>query len=171
MKGEYYKEMNAYFSNSKPKTTMVKSLHDILPVIMMVSYPVQLVYLLFKDGFATGITSVEFLKFTLVPLALLLVVTIVRAVINAKRPYEVYDYEPVVKTKKTGKSFPSRHTTCAFIIAMAFLYINTGLGIVMLILATMIGITRIISGAHFIKDVVSGALIGIITGALFFFLI
>lgn len=171
MKGEYYQEMNSYLSSTKQKSTMVKSLHDILPVIMMISYPMQLFYLLFKDGFITGLTSVEFLKFTLIPLALLILITIIRHIYNAKRPYEVYDFEPVVKNKTVGRSFPSRHTASAFIIAMAFLYLNTKLGVIMLILATLTGVTRVISGAHFIKDVVGGAVISIIFGAICFFLI
>lgn len=171
MKGEQYIEMTTYFSSTKPRSTMVKSLHDILPIIMMISYPVQLLYLLFKDGFVSGIKNPEFLKFTLIPLALFIIITVIRYIFNTKRPYEIYDYEPVVKTIKKGKSFPSRHTASAFIIGMAFLYLNTGLGVVMLLLATMIGITRIISGMHFVKDVVWGAVIAILFGALFFFLI
>lgn len=167
MKEQNYKQMNEYFSQTKNRSTTIKALHDILPVIMMVFYPLQLIALLFSDGYKSEI----FLKSALVPLGVLIIVTVLRYIVNAKRPYEKFGYTPVVKKDTKGKSFPSRHTASAFIIAMAFLYIQTSLGIIMLILATIIAITRVLSGVHFIRDVIGGALISIITGILCFFLI
>ena len=167
MKGEQYKNLSGYFAENKYRSTTIKTLHDILPALMYVFYPLQLIYLLVTEGVA----SERFLKFTIIPLATLIVVTVVRALINAQRPYEKYDYKPVVRKETKGKSFPSRHTVSAFIIAMAFLYLETRLGVVMLVIAALIGATRILSGVHFIRDVVSGAAIGIIIGVIFFFLI
>ncbi|MBQ4129575.1 MAG: phosphatase PAP2 family protein [Ruminococcus sp.] len=134
---------------------------------MMVFYPLQLILLLIREGFKSEV----FLKATLVPLAVLVFVTLLRYIVNAKRPYEKYDYVPAVSKNTKGKSFPSRHTASAFIIAMAFLYIETSLGVVMLIIATLIAVSRVLSGVHFVRDVVGGALISIITGILCFFLI
>ena len=166
MKGESYKNVNAYFSQTKARSTTIKALHDVLPLIMYIFYPLQLVTLAINEG----IGSELFLRFTLIPLCTLILVSVIRLVINAKRPYEVYDYTPSVKKNTVGKSFPSRHTVSAFIIAMAFLYINTSLGVIMFCLATAIGLTRILSGVHFVRDVVGGAAIGIIIGILGFFI-
>lgn len=166
MKEEQYKFLSEFFTASKSRFNIIKALHDILPAIMMMFYPLQLAFLLYSEGFKSEI----FLKATLVPLAVLIFVTILRYVINAKRPYEVYNYSPAVHKNTKGKSFPSRHTASAFIIAMTFLYIDTKIGIIMLVLATLIGITRVLSGVHFIKDVVSGALISILTGIVCFFI-
>ena len=165
MKGEHYRSMSTYFSATKPRSTTVKALHDVLPLVMYIFYPVQLIYL----GFNQGWSSEVFLRFTLIPLGVLILVTIVRAIINARRPYEVYDYTPVVYKATKGKSFPSRHTVSAFIIAMAFLYINVKIGAVMLIIATAIAVVRVLAGVHFIRDVVSGAAIGILAGVLGYF--
>ena len=167
MKEQKYKQLSSYMSETKGRSTTIKALHDILPVIMMVFYPLQLAYLLVTEGFKNEV----FLKATLVPLGVLILVTAMRYIINAKRPYEKYNYTPVVKKDTKGKSFPSRHTASAFIIAMAFLYIDVTLGVIMLILATIIAITRVLSGVHFIRDVIGGALISIITGILCFFLL
>lgn len=167
MKEEQYKFLSEFFTATKSRSNTLKALHDILPAIMMFLYPMQLVYLLLTLGF----NSEVFLKATLVPLGVLILVTAIRYIINAKRPYEVYNYSPAVKKDTKGKSFPSRHTASAFIIAMAFLYIDTSVGIVMLILATAIGITRVLSGVHFIRDVIGGALISILVGLICFFLI
>ena len=166
MKGESYKNVNAYFTKTKTRSTTIKALHDVLPLIMYIFYPIQLVTLAINEG----IGSELFLRFTLIPLCTLILISVIRLVINAKRPYEVYDYTPAVNKNTVGKSFPSRHTVSAFIIAMAFLYINTNLGIIMLCVATAIGLTRILSGVHFVRDVVGGAAVGIIIGILGFFI-
>ena len=165
MKGESYRQLSTYFSETKNRSTTIKALHDVLPLVMYIFYPVQLIAL----GYTEGIGSERFLRFLLVPLCTLVFVTLLRAIINAKRPYEVYDYTPAVEKKTKGHSFPSRHTVCAFIIAMAFLYINTSVGIIMLLLAAAIGVTRVLSGVHFVRDVIGGAAIGIAIGVLAFF--
>ena len=165
MKGENYKTMNAYFSETKARSQTIKALHDVLPLVMYIFYPVQMIALAINNG----IGSEVFLRFTLIPLCTLILVTVIRALINAKRPYEVYDYTPAVHKDTKGKSFPSRHTVCAFIIAMAFLYVNFRVGVIMLVIAAIIGVTRVLAGVHFIRDVISGAAIGILIGVLGFF--
>lgn len=167
MKEEQYKFLSEFFTASKSRNNTIKALHDILPAIMMVFYPLQLIYLLVNNG----LTSETFLKVALVPLGVLIAVTIMRRIINAKRPYEVYDYTPAVNKGTKGKSFPSRHTASAFIIAMAFLYLDVKVGVVMLVLATIIGITRVLSGVHFVRDVVFGAVLSILVGIVCFFLL
>lgn len=165
MKGESYRNISAYFSEPKARNTTIKALHDVLPLVMYIFYPVQLITLAVNEGFSSGI----FLRFTLIPLLTLIAVSVVRALINAKRPYEVYGYTPAVNKNTHGKSFPSRHTVCAFIIAMAFLYVQTKLGVIMLLLAAAVGVTRVLAGVHFIRDVIGGAAIGVIVGVLGFF--
>ncbi len=165
MKGESYKSMSAYFSETRLRNTTIKALHDVLPLVMYIFYPIQLIMLGIREGFL----SERFLRFGLIPLGTLIIVSIVRAIINAKRPYEVYDYTPAVEKKTKGRSFPSRHTVCAFIIAMAFMYISTRIGVIMLILAAAIGLTRVLAGVHFIRDVIGGAAIGVLIGVLGFF--
>lgn len=167
MREEQYREMSAYLSGTKKRSTIVKTLHDILPAVMYVFYPLQLIYLAVTDG----VLSERFLRVLLIPLCTFLIVTIVRAIINAKRPYEVYDFTPVVEKSTSGKSFPSRHTVSAFIIAMAFLYLNVRLGVVMLFIAAVIAAVRVLAGVHFVRDVIGGAAIGIIVGVLGFFVL
>lgn len=166
MKGESYRNMSVYFSETKARNNTIRTLHDVLPLILYIFYPVQLIMLAINEGLGSEV----FLRFTLIPLATLIIVSAIRAVINAKRPYEVFGYTPAVEKDTKGRSFPSRHTVSAFIIAMAFLYIQTKIGIIMLILAAVIGVTRVLAGVHFVRDVVGGAAIGIIAGILGFFI-
>ncbi len=97
------------------------------------------------------------------------VVSLFRARHNEPRPYEVFDIKPLVAKKdlKSGKSFPSRHTFSAFLIAtMAATIFQSFVSIFVLILAGLLGAIRVLEGVHFIRDVTAGALIGIICGFL-----
>ena len=91
------------------------------------------------------------------PLIAFLSVTIIRKLINRKRPYEYMNIKPLVSHKR-GQSFPSRHTLSAMIIALVTYSINQVLGIIMIILASLIGICRILAGVHHISDVIVGAM-------------
>ena len=65
---------------------------------------------------------------------------------------------------------PSRHTASAFIIAMTFLYVNIPLGVFMLATAALISASRVLAGAHYIRDVLVGTAIGVLFGLSYFFL-
>lgn len=165
MQGEQYRSLSAHFSETKVRSNTIKALHDVLPLVMYIFYPVQLICLGVNEGWGSEI----FLRFALIPLGTFILVTIARALINAPRPYEKFRYTPVVHKTTVGKSFPSRHTVSAFIIAMAFLYVNLHIGVIMLAVALGIAVIRVLAGVHFIRDVVSGAAIGVVIGVLGFF--
>ena len=68
---------------------------------------------------------------------------------------------PPVITKDThGRSFPSRHVFSAFIIAFTVLICSPSAsplwftGILLAVIAAIIACVRVISGVHFISDVV-----------------
>ena len=165
MNGEQYRSLSEHFSETRVRSNTVKALHDVLPLVMYIFYPLQLVCLCINEGWSSPV----FLRFMLIPLCTFVLVTVLRAVINAPRPYETYSYTPVVNKTTSGKSFPSRHTVSAFIIAMAFLYIRPSIGVIMMMIAMGIAVIRVLSGVHFIRDVVSGAALGLLVGMLGFF--
>ena len=143
--------------------------------------------LVFANHFLTGIVYISFLVllFALIynkevdkTIRILLVcgipfvlVSVFRYFFDAKRPYAKFDYEPIVAKEKEGQSMPSRHVFSAFVIAFAFAYINLKFSIIFFIVALLIAIHRVIVGVHFIRDVLAGALIGIIAGYIGFFII
>lgn len=96
-----------------------------------------------------------------------ILVSALRAVISAPRPYEVYDLESIGLTRprhKGGNSFPSRHVFSAFLVGTLILPDVPALGAVVLVLGVYIAAYRVLVGAHFIRDAVVGAAIGVATG-------
>lgn len=56
-----------------------------------------------------------------VPLLCLFAVSLLRNLIDRKRPYEAGGIFPVIQKKKRGHSFPSRHVASAFVIGTVLL--------------------------------------------------
>ncbi len=75
------------------------------------------------------------------PLSSFLIVTLIRKLYNRPRPCITFNIEPLVG-HKTGESFPSRHTVSAFAIAFALLNINIHLGIIALIIACIVRLSK-----------------------------
>lgn len=115
----------------------------------------------------------ELARAIIVPLDTFIILSVVRYLINRPRPYEKFELPPVIKKDTRGKSFPSRHVFCAFIIAMTFLLWSPipWLGIVLLVFGVFLAVVRVISGIHFISDVIAGAICGVLAGIVGFIVI
>lgn len=111
------------------------------------------------------------LKVILVPFITFAGVSVFRKCVNAKRPYTIYGTTPIVAKDKTGESMPSRHTASFTVIAMTWLYVNPAAGVIMLVLAFLMGVVSVLGGVHFVKDVLAGAGIGVLIGIIGLFLI
>lgn len=78
------------------------------------------------------------------------------------RPYTIIeDLVPLIR-KPTDYSFPSGHTACAFAVGfLLFRKLPKRYGIPCLVLAVLIGFSRIYLGVHYPSDVLAGAISGI----------
>lgn len=106
------------------------------------------------------------LVLVLVPAVSLVVISIFRRIYNAKRPYEVYEFAPLIAKDTKGKSFPSRHVFSIFVIGSTLLWYQVVLGGFIMLMGCILAVIRVITGVHFPKDVICGMLVGIISGAL-----
>ncbi len=161
---ETYKSIVGFFKRNKPCNTVLKLCYNFLPFIMFASYGILIVFMFFSD-------IKIFARITLSPLTVFAIVTFFRKIFNRPRPYEKFATTSVFGKNKKGESMPSRHTACAFIIAMAFMYVSIPLGIAYLIISALIMISRVLAGVHFISDVIAGMAISLLYGYFSFFII
>lgn len=128
--------------------------------IVYLIYPILILYLWIEK-------DVRLKEFVLVPLSSFVLLSIYRKAKNAPRPYEVYDYEPILNKNSKGESFPSRHVFSIFVIASAVFYIYPIFGSILLSMGIILAMCRYLGGVHFLKDVGFGALFGILTWVLY----
>ncbi len=95
-----------------------------------------------------------------------LLVSVARKLIGAPRPYELYDFYEAKPKERMGQSFPSRHVFSAFIIAVLAYPASLWLSLAALLMGTVLAVSRVLLGMHFIRDVAAGALCGIVCGVL-----
>lgn len=126
-------------------------------------YPVFLLFLLLQK-------SSFFLRALLVPALSFAAVSIFRDKYNAPRPYEKFDTPPILKKDTKGHSFPSRHVFSCFVIAMTIFYVYPSVGMVLFILGIGLALIRVFGGVHEPRDVIVGALTGIVCGLLGYYI-
>ena len=97
--------------------------------------------------------AVNYLAVLFIPF---LVVTILRRWINAPRPESALG--------KSGGAFPSRHAFSAFAIGTLLCFISLPVGILTLVFGILLSVSRVLLGIHFPRDVIAGALIGVVSG-------
>jgi len=93
-----------------------------------------------------------------------ILVTVVRKLINSKRPYEVYEFYKELPREKKGEGHPSRHCYSAAVIATLGWLVSPFLTLGVGLLAAIIAVTRVVTGVHFVRDVLAGLLLGVLFG-------
>lgn len=68
---------------------------------------------------------------------------------------------------ESGFSFPSEHMTVFTAIAVAMFLINKKAGVIFLLIAILIGLSRVVVGVHYPLDVLGGLFLGGLVGLLF----
>lgn len=92
------------------------------------------------------------------------VVSAVRRLINAPRPYELYSFYKVAPKGKGGQSFPSRHVFSSFTVAVLSWILSPWLTVAVSLVGVILSVARVLLGIHFVRDVVAGALVGVVSG-------
>lgn len=164
MKKEFYERMSAFMKKHSGLSRASVVLSKSITFAIYLFYPIFLSLLYLQH-------SSFLLRAVLVPAVSFIVLSVVRRIINAERPYEKFDIPALYSKNKKGCSFPSRHTFSAFIIAFTVLYVSLPLGIALLFLSTALALLRVVCGVHFIKDVLAGAVFAAISALIGYIII
>jgi membrane-associated phospholipid phosphatase len=159
-----YEVLNARLRADDRKTRLLKAADQVSTGIVYFGYIGLVIYCLIKR-------RDSLLHVLAVPAAVYLSGSLLRKMINEARPYEVSQVRPLIDKETKGKSFPSRHVFSSAVIALAFFYICRPLGLAMAVLALLVAALRVLTGVHWMRDVVFGLLYGGLIGFLGFFVL
>jgi membrane-associated phospholipid phosphatase len=118
-------------------------------------------YLLGDYGFA--------ITLALGAMTLLLLVTIIKALTDRARPFNLLRETRVVGLRERGLSFPSGHTAQTFFwvtLAVTHFKLPLAVAIGLYAIAILVGFTRVYLGMHYPRDVLAGAILALIWGSM-----
>ena len=157
-------KITAPLREDEEKAKRVTGANQVFTGLIYFVYPLYLVVLFWEK-------NPLLLRSVFVPAVSFVLLTVVRRIINAPRPYEKFDMPPVIEKDTKGKSFPSRHVFSAFIIAFTIFISYTGAGIMIALIGVAIAVIRVVGGVHEPRDVIAGAIVGILAGVVGFWIL
>lgn len=147
---------NLRFDWLNPIMKFITSLGDegILPIAMII------LFLLFKKTRKVGITAGVSLA-----LEAILINLTIKKLVGRTRPYVVNEAIEYITKRPSDNSFPSGHTGCVFAVAsVLFFMMPKKVGIPAMVIASLVGISRLYVGVHYPTDIIGGFIIGMFTG-------
>lgn len=122
----------------------------------------SILFILKKESRKTGIILICALLLTTI-----LGEGIIKHIVKRKRPFVKMNIcdQLIIGTPSTY-SFPSGHTASSFAASAVFLAINSKISMIIILISTLIGLSRIYLKVHYVSDVVFGALLGLFCGNL-----
>ncbi|MEW9125166.1 MAG: phosphatase PAP2 family protein [Thermotaleaceae bacterium] len=97
------------------------------------------------------------------PAAGLVLVHLIRFFYFRERPFVALQTVSLIE-HEASSSLPSKHAVSAFVIAASSLCVYPGIGMGLILLAVLTGLSRIMVGVHYPLDILSGAVLGIVIG-------
>lgn len=85
---------------------------------------------------------------------------ILKKIFKRTRPANEFDYKNLVIKIPTSYSFPSGHTATAFSVVPLAMSFGSVLGILSIVVASIIGFSRVYLKVHYLTDVLVGSVIG-----------
>lgn len=159
---DFYKKLNACVAKNRHLSTFVRIADKVLVVGISLSYLLLLVSLFVGR-------SERFVPSVLIPAISFFCVSLIRRLVDRDRPYDKQNLQEILKVRKKGMSFPSRHVFSASVIAATFAPICPAFSGILFVLAMLLAFCRLIGGVHYISDVFVGLFLGAAVGILYLF--
>jgi len=140
----------------------------IADLALFLSYPFAYGILILLFVWAVFFESRKMLTFSLLFLSIIstwFLSSILKLIFHTPRPFVELGLVPLYIEKSF--SFPSSHSAIFASTAFVLFFMNKKLGIVFMVIALLVGLSRIVIGVHYPIDVVGGFCFGIIIGYLF----
>ena len=160
---EWYDHIAGNIKNKPFLLSLLRTFNRFMTVVMPIVYLTLLAIIYLQQGFGKQI-----LMYVFIPASGFVILSFLRKKINAPRPYEGWDINPLLDRDSPGQSMPSRHVFSATIISMACLHASLSVGVILLVFSALLGLVRVLGGVHFPKDVVVGYICGLVWGVIFF---
>ena len=160
---EWYNHIAGKIENKPIFLRLLRAFNRFMTVVMPIVYIALLVTTYFQEGLGRQI-----LIYVFIPASGFVILSLLRKKINAPRPYEEWDINPLLDRDSPGQSMPSRHVFSATIISMACLHASLSVGVILLVLSAFLGLVRVLGGVHYPKDVLVGYICGLVWGVIFF---
>ncbi len=141
----FYIKILTWIRSSKQREAYFIYTCKCLPILQAILYSFLIIHCLFMN-------HAQLFYVISIPVSIFTITTILRKIINRQRPYQKYCIRPLFQNK-LGQSMPSRHTASATAIALAGYIVSPIIGYVLGFIAGSIGLSRIVSGVHYISDV------------------
>lgn len=160
---EWYNHIAGKIENKPIFLRLLRAFNRFMTVVMPIVYLTLLTTIYFREGFGKQV-----LMYVFIPASGFVILSLLRKKINAPRPYEEWDINPLLDRDSPGQSMPSRHVFSATIISMACLHASLTMGMICLTLSALLGLVRVLGGVHFPKDVLVGYICALVWGVIFF---
>lgn len=162
MTSQQYTRWSAPFRGKRER--LVPIVDRVLTLVVYLAYPALIVWLWYSGG------TIPWRELW-VPASALVVVTLLRMLVDRPRPYERLDIDPLIKKDTHGKSFPSRHAFSVFVIAATAWTVWPPLGAALAVVGVLLCVLRVLGGVHYPADVAVGALIGVLSAVIGYWLL
>ena len=160
---EWYGHVASNIKNKPFLLSLLRTFNRFMTVVMPMIYLTLLATTYLQQEFGKQV-----LMYVFIPASGFVILSLLRKKINAPRPYEEWDINPLLDRDRPGQSMPSRHVFSATIISMACLHASLTIGMICLTLSAFLGLVRVLGGVHYSKDVVVGYICALVWGVIFF---
>ena len=157
---DFYINLNKKISSNSAMCKLLNIANKSITTYVYCMFTAIMIYLLFAQRFH------EHIVITLFCGAGFFLVTFIRRYIIRIRPFAKYGFQPIIKCKKQDCSMPSRHTYSVFVIAIATFLIHPALFAFNIFCGIVLALTRILSGVHYISDILAGIAFAMVFGIL-----